>query len=73
MDYFTYSERLNYLIGLAKKGKLASPKIIADQFNCTEKTIRNMINCLRKKGYRLEYNKNKRKYIFRADGKVVSV
>lgn len=62
MDYITYSERLDYLLDLIKNEKLNSPKEIADKFDCNEKTIRNMINCLREKGYEIDYSKCKKKY-----------
>ncbi len=62
MDYLTYSTRLDYLLELIEDGKLTSPKILAEKFDCSEKTVRNMINCLREKGFEIEYNKCIKKY-----------
>jgi len=63
MDYYTYSERLNYLLELIEKNRLISPKQIAESFDCSEKTIRRMINCLRLKGYSIKYCRKEMKYI----------
>jgi len=51
MDYIKYTQRLEYLLDLINKGQVSSPKIVAERFYCSEKTIRNMINRLREKGY----------------------
>ena len=50
---------------LIKKGRVSSPKIIADKFYCSEKTIRNMINNLREKGFNIVYCKYKKKYFLK--------
>jgi biotin operon repressor len=65
MNYLTYSERINYLFYLIKNERISSPKIIAEQFGCSEKTIRNMINHLRNKGFEIEYCKYNKKYLLR--------
>ncbi len=65
MDYITYSKRLDYLLELVEKGRLESPKAIASKFDCSEKTIRNMINCLREKGFEIVYCKNIKKYLIK--------
>jgi biotin operon repressor len=65
MDFITYSERLDYLLDLIKKGRVSSPKIIAERFDCSEKTIRNMINRLRNKGFEIEYSKYNKKYFLK--------
>ncbi|MCK4663003.1 MAG: HTH domain-containing protein, partial [Bacteroidales bacterium] len=41
---------------------LTSPKTVARKFECSEKTIRNMINILREQGNKIEYCKSSRKY-----------
>ena len=75
MDFVTYSERLDYLLKLIENGQVCSPKIIGKRFNCSEKTIRNMINCLREKGFKIEYCKYSKKYLIKkiTDGNNVSV
>ena len=65
MDFITYSERLDYLLDLIKKERVDSPKIAAEKFDCSEKTIRNMINKLREKGFEIEYCKDSKKYFLR--------
>ena len=65
MDYITYSERLDYLLDLIKNEKLFSPREVADKFDCSEKTVRNMINCLREKGFEIDYCKCSRKYFLK--------
>jgi len=65
MDYLTYTERINYLITLIEKGQVKSPNCIAKRFNCTEKTIRNMINRLREQGHNIIYSKCCKKYILK--------
>ncbi|WP_373275029.1 HTH domain-containing protein [Parapedobacter tibetensis] len=67
MDYLTYSIRLDYLLELINKRRLHSPKEIAEKFNCTEKTVRNMINVLRKKGHKIEYCNQNRKYLLKSE------
>jgi len=65
MDYITYSERLDYLLDLIKNEKLFSPREVADKFDYSEKTVRNMINCLREKGFEIDYCKCSRKYFLK--------
>jgi DeoR/GlpR family transcriptional regulator of sugar metabolism len=65
MDYITYSERLDYILDLIKKESLCSPKEIAERFQCSEKTVRNMINCLREKGFEIDYCKCNKKYFLK--------
>lgn len=55
MNYISYSERLDYLFELIKKGNVSSPKQIAQKFHCCDKTARNMINALREKDCNVEY------------------
>jgi predicted DNA-binding transcriptional regulator YafY len=63
MDYFIYSQRLIYMTELIEKGQLRSPKELEERFNCSEKTVRRMINCLRAKGVNVEYSRKLKKYI----------
>ena len=55
MDYHTYSQRMKYLLELIKKGRLSSPYDLTKKFECTEKTVRKMINDLRKEGHQIKY------------------
>lgn len=46
-----------------KIGKLThSPKQIARQFSCNEKTVRSMINVLREQGNEIDYCRKTKKY-----------
>lgn len=63
MDYLTYTKRLVYLKELIEKEQVKSPHEIALRFDCTEKTVRNMINRLRDEGINIEYCKTKRRYV----------
>ncbi|MDP3180617.1 MAG: HTH domain-containing protein [Bacteroidota bacterium] len=65
MTYATYSQRLEHLLDLIKKGRVSSPKNIAEKFMCSEKTIRNMINYLRNQGIEIEYCKITKKYFLK--------
>ena len=65
MDYITYYERIKYLISLIEKGNEITPLIIAEKFDCCEKTARNMVNKLRVIGYKIDYCKVSKKYIVR--------
>jgi len=65
MNYITYSKRLEYLLEMIEKGQVSSPKNVAEKFGCAEKTIRNMINCLREKGLDIEYYKSDKKYFLK--------
>lgn len=58
MKYIEYQNRLDYLLELIKIKSACSPKLLARQFNCSEKTIRNMVNHLREMGYDIKWNKN---------------
>ena len=62
MDYFTYGKRLDYLLDLIQKGALCSPKDLEDKFDCTERTIRKMINDLRRDGHKIRYSRSCAKY-----------
>ncbi len=63
MTRTTYYKRIPYILQLIKKGQLTSPSDLAIQFECTEKTIRNMINDLRDLGHQIKYCRKNRKYI----------
>lgn len=62
MDYKTYSRRLEYLKEIIIKGKLSSPKDLSGKFECSERTIRKMINDLREEGLEIKYSRKNLKY-----------
>jgi len=62
MDHLTYAKRLNYLLELVEKGNLSSPQQVANQFECSEKTVRNMINDLRSMGHPVKYCRSRYQY-----------
>ncbi len=49
MNFLDYSEHLDYLLEMIEKGRISTPKQIAQKFNCCDKTARNMVNHLRDK------------------------
>lgn len=63
MDHYTYWQRLEYILELIEHGRLSSPKDLVDKFDCTEKTIRKMINDLRKKGHKIKYSRSESRYV----------
>jgi len=64
MNHASYSERLDYLLELIEKGAASSPKQISKKFDCNEKTIRNMINVLRKQGNNIKYSQMQKKIFY---------
>ena len=62
MNYRTYSQRLEYLRELIEKDRLCSPVEVANQFNCSERTVRKMINDLRSSGLEIKYSRKNFKY-----------
>jgi len=57
MDYLSYTEKLNYLLEMIEKGRLLSLKQASEKFDCSERTIRRMINRLREQGYQIKYSR----------------
>ncbi len=62
MDYRTYSKRIEYLRDLIERERLSSPSRLVEKFDCSERTIRKMINDLRRDGLKINYSKNRMKY-----------
>lgn len=62
MNYIDYSKRLKYLLELIQKDSNLTLYELASKFECSEKTIRNMINVLRENGYNIKYSKASKKY-----------
>lgn len=65
MDYKTYTQRSSYLLYMLEKGQVASPSDVAEKYDCSEKTVRRMINYLRDDGHDIKYSKHGRKYLLR--------
>lgn len=63
MNYLTYTERLNYLLEMIEKGQLLSLKQASDKFDCSERTIRRMINGLREQGHQIKYSRKNMIYL----------
>ncbi|MBN1650805.1 MAG: DeoR family transcriptional regulator [Bacteroidales bacterium] len=62
MNFIKRQERLAYLIELLKQGAVSSPMQIAQKFQVSEKTARNMINTLREQGNAIFYCHKTKKY-----------
>ncbi|MBL0743892.1 HTH domain-containing protein [Chryseolinea lacunae] len=62
MDFRTYAERLDYLKELVLKNRLPSPQTLANKFECSERTVRRMINMLRDQGLDIRYDVKLKKY-----------
>ncbi|HEY0896910.1 MAG TPA: HTH domain-containing protein [Sphingobacteriaceae bacterium] len=62
MDYFTYEERLNYLLELAQKGRFLSQRQMAQKFECSEATIKRMVKHLKGRGHDLRYSRALNKF-----------
>lgn len=62
MNFIVYQKRLSYLLELIEKESVHSPKQIARQFSCNEKTVRSMINVLREQGNEIDYCRKTKKY-----------
>lgn len=63
MNAFQYYKRIPYLLELIQKERASSPKDLSTKFNCSEKTIRNMIVVLRNEGYNIKFCKDRAKYM----------
>lgn len=62
MDYLIYTERLNYLLHQIERGRVSSPLEMAEKYDCSERTIRRMINQLRDSGHEIHYCRRRLKY-----------
>jgi biotin operon repressor len=63
MDFKTHSKQLSYLFEMIQKEQVSSPHQIGAKFNCSERTIRRMINTLREEGHDIRYCKRSEKYL----------
>ncbi len=44
MDYLTYTETIDYLLEMIEKEQLTSLRQAAEKFDCTQSTIKRMLN-----------------------------
>jgi DeoR/GlpR family transcriptional regulator of sugar metabolism len=65
MDYVTKTKRLEYLLELIKKEQLTCSSQLANNFDCSSRTIRNLINILRQQGHNIKYCKTSKKYLIK--------
>lgn len=62
MNYLERKEKLDYLLEMIEKGRCFSTIQVAEKFNCSERTIRRMINELRCVGHDIQYCKVNKKF-----------
>ena len=64
MTYLEYNKKVEQLLEKIKSGNAKSPLLISEEFDCSERTVRRMINYLRDTGYTINYcKKNKIYYV----------
>ena len=68
MEFILYTQRLDYIKELVEKGKLSSPSQLATSFNCSERTVRRMIENLRIMDCDIQYCKTNKKYFLNSLG-----
>jgi len=62
MNYPQKKEKMEYLLEMIKKDRVKSLKQVANNFNCSTRTIERMINILRNEGCNIVYSKTSQKY-----------
>ncbi|MBD0833719.1 HTH domain-containing protein [Aestuariibaculum sediminum] len=62
MTYAERKEKEEYLLYLIKQKRLYSLKEVADNFDCSERTLKRIIFHLRDEGYNIKYCRKKHKY-----------
>jgi len=65
MDYLTYTEKLNYLLEMIEKGRLTSLQQAAEKFDCSQSTIKRMLNSLRDQGHIIFYCRTTKKFVLK--------
>ena len=68
MNYFTYEERLIYILELTEKGQFLSVNQMADKFDCSNATIKRMIRNLKLKGHPIRYSSALKKFYLNSKG-----
>jgi predicted DNA-binding transcriptional regulator YafY len=62
MTYLQKKEKEDYLLYLIEKERLSSLKKVANDYECSVRTIKRMISNLRKQGNLIQYSKKNNKY-----------
>lgn len=62
MTYTERKEKEKHLVYIIERGSLTSLEKIANDYCCSKKTIRRMINDLRNAGYNIKYCRKSYKY-----------
>jgi DeoR/GlpR family transcriptional regulator of sugar metabolism len=62
MTFNERKEKLSYLLYLLEHNRLCALDCVAEKLNCSEKTIRRMLNDLRNEGYIIGYDRLNKKY-----------
>ncbi|MGP2550131.1 HTH domain-containing protein [Mucilaginibacter rubeus] len=65
MDYRSYEKRLDYVLELITKNRFRSIETVAQNFSCSTRTIKRMINHLRDRGHDIIYDKRLKKYLIK--------
>ena len=65
MTYLEKKEKENYLLYLIEKERLYSLKKVADDYECSVRTIKRMISNLRNQGKTITYCRKSNKYLLK--------
>lgn len=68
MDFRTYENRLSYLLELIEKQRLRSIGEVAKRFECSNRTIKRMLNHLRAQGHDVHYDRLQKKFVIKKTG-----
>jgi len=63
MRFIERKQKSEYLLELIEKGRCHSLKQISKKFECSESTIKRMINELRFQGHKIKYCKSKQCFL----------
>lgn len=65
MDYRSYEKRLEYILELIEKNRFRSLEIVAENFDCSTRTVKRMISHLRENGHDIQYDRLEKKYFLK--------
>jgi DeoR/GlpR family transcriptional regulator of sugar metabolism len=65
MDFRTYENRLTYLLELIEKQRLRSISEVAKKFDCSNRTVKRMLNHLREQGHDICYDRLQKKFVLK--------
>ena len=66
MTFIERKQKMEYLLYLIANGRCLSLKEISEKFECSERTIKRMVSCLKEEGNPVKYCKKLKKYILNA-------